>query len=491
MADYGHYWVICNVRSVNSVMTAPPIFSQRYRALGIGMVAIIMLIAFEYLAVATAMPVVAERLDGMSLYGLAFNASLVASVIATLVGGRWSDTRGPVAPLWIGLVGFCAGLLVAGTAPTMDVFVAGRFLQGLGGGLFSVAMYVLIDQVYPPEMHPRVFSLLSAAWVMPSLVGPAITGLVVENVGWRWVFLGVPIIAAPAAVFLWRGLAEHRAAPRSAVPVPEPEPVTLPASTSASGVASAPASRGFATKLVLGVVVATGAALMQYGSGAKVVPLLLAGAAVLVVALPRLLPKGTIRAARGVPAVVALRGLAAGAFFAAEVFVPLLLHNERGLSPTQAGLALTGGAIFWSTGSWIQGRRPRDRAVILRTGTTLIAAAVLLTALTVFPSVPVIVGFLAWCVGGLGIGLVYPTLSVLILELSSPAEKGANSASLAIGESVYSVVAIAITGAISTAFARSAASYVVCFVLLAMMAGAAALASGRFEHPRGAGTMEV
>ncbi|MEV0968152.1 MFS transporter [Microtetraspora glauca] len=455
------------------------------------MVAIIMLIAFEYLAVATAMPVVAERLDGMSLYGLAFNASLVASVIATLVGGKWSDTRGPVAPLWIGLVGFCAGLLVAGTAPTMDVFVAGRFLQGLGGGLFSVAMYVLIDQVYPPEMHPRVFSLLSAAWVMPSLVGPAITGLVVENVGWRWVFLGVPIIAAPAAVFLWRGLAEHRAAPRSAVPVPEPEPVTLPASTSASGVASAPASRGFATKLVLGVVVATGAALMQYGSGAKVVPLLLAGAAVLVVALPRLLPKGTIRAARGVPAVVALRGLAAGAFFAAEVFVPLLLHNERGLSPTQAGLALTGGAIFWSTGSWIQGRRPRDRAVILRTGTTLIAAAVLLTALTVFPSVPVIVGFLAWCVGGLGIGLVYPTLSVLILELSSPAEKGANSASLAIGESVYSVVAIAITGAISTAFARSAASYVVCFVLLAMMAGAAALASGRFEHPRGAGTMEV
>ncbi|WP_285703178.1 MFS transporter [Microtetraspora sp. NBRC 16547] len=466
---------------MNSVMTAPPVFSQRYRALGVGMVAIMVLIAFEYLAVATAMPVVAERLHGMSLYGLAFNASLVASVIATLVGGRWSDTRGPVAPLWTGLAGFIGGLLLAGTAHTMDVFVAGRFLQGLGGGLFSVAMYVLIDKVYPPELHPKVFSLLSAAWVVPSLVGPAITGLVVEHAGWRWVFLGVPLLATPAAAFLWRGLADHR---RSARPE---------ASESASESLPTPpaASRGFATKLAWGVVVATGAALMQYGSGAGVVPLLVAGLIVLAIALPRLLPKGTLRAARGVPAVVALRGLAAGAFFAAEVFVPLLLHSERGLSPSQAGLALTGGALFWSTGSWIQGRRPHNRALILRTGTSLIATAILLTALTVFPSVPVLVGFFGWCVGGLGMGLTYPTLSVLILELSAPAEKGANSASLAIGESIYSVVAVAVTGAISAALARSAASYLLCFGLLALMAGTAALVSGRFEHRRAAGTMEV
>ncbi|WP_245646956.1 MFS transporter [Microtetraspora niveoalba] len=466
---------------MDSVITAPPVFSQRHRALGIGMVAIIMLIAFEYLAVATAMPVVAERLDGMSLYGLAFNASLVASVIATLVGGRWSDTRGPLAPLWTGLAGFGGGLLVAGTAQSMDVFIAGRFLQGLGGGMFSVALYVLIDRVYPPELHPKVFSLLSAAWVVPSLVGPAITGLVVEHVGWRWVFLGVPLLAAPAAVFLWRGLADR----------PRPGAEAADAGPGDPGAADGSASPGFAKKLVWGVVVATGAALMQYGSGAGIVPLLVAGLAVLAVALPRLLPKGTLRAARGVPAVVALRGLAAGAFFAAEVFVPLLLTTDRGLSPTQAGLALTGGAVFWSTGSWIQGRGRHDRRVILRTGTSLIAAAILLTALTVFPDVPVIVGFLAWCVGGFGIGLVYPTLSVLILELSPPAEKGANSASLSIGESIYSVVAVAVTGAISTAAHRSAASYLVCFGLLAFMAGAAALSSGRFEHSRAPGTMET
>ncbi|WP_433354588.1 MFS transporter [Microtetraspora malaysiensis] len=470
---------------MNSVMTAPPVFSQRYRALGVGMIAIIMLIAFEYLAVATAMPVVAKRLDGMALYGLAFNASLVASVMATLVGGRWSDARGPLAPLWTGLAGFGGGLLLAGTAQNMDVFVAGRFLQGLGGGMFSVALYVLIDRVYPAEMHPKVFSLLSAAWVVPSLVGPAITGVVVQHVGWRWVFLGVPMLAAPAAVFLWRGLADYRRT-RTTPAVAGPDLGDDPGAE-----ATGTGTRKFTIKLVWGVVVATGAVLMQYGSGSGAVPLLITGLAVLAVALPRLLPKGTLRVARGVPAVVAIRGLAAGAFFAAEVFVPLLLTTDRGLSPTEAGLALTGGAIFWSTGSWIQGRKPRDRRLILRTGTALIATAILLAALMVFPSVPVLVGFIGWCVGGLGMGLTYPTLSVLILELSPPAEKGANSASLSIGESVYSVVAVAVTGAISTAAHRSVASYVVCFGLLALMVGAAAVSSGRFEHPRAAGTMEV
>ncbi|WP_245658816.1 MFS transporter [Microtetraspora malaysiensis] len=476
---------------MNSVMTAPPVFSQRYRALGVGMVAIIMLIAFEYLAVATAMPVVAQRLDGMALYGLAFNASLVASVMATLVGGRWSDARGPLVPLWTGLAGFGGGLLLAGTAQNMEVFVAGRFLQGLGGGLFSVALYVLIDRVYPAEMHPKVFSLLSAAWVVPSLVGPAITGVVVQHVGWRWVFLGVPMIAAPAAVFLWRGLADYRRTRTAPAAAGLDLGDDSGAATGDAPAAAATGTRKFAIKLVWGVVVATGATLMQYGSGSGAVPLLITGLAVLAVALPRLLPKGTLRVARGVPAVVALRGLAAGAFFAAEVFVPLVLTTGRGLSPTEAGLALTGGALFWSTGSWIQGRKPRDRRLILRTGTSLIATAILLAGLMVFPSVPVLVGFLGWCVGGLGMGLTYPTLSVLILKLSPPAEKGANSASLSIGESVYSVVAVAVTGAISTAAHRSVASYVVCFGLLALMAGAAAVSSGRFEHPRAAGTMEV
>ncbi|WP_218671362.1 hypothetical protein [Microbispora sp. GKU 823] len=122
----------------------------------------------------------------------------------------------------------------------------------------------------------------------------------------------------------------------------------------------------------------------------------MAGLAVLALTLPRLLPKGTLRAARGLPTVVALRGLGAGSFFAAEVFVPLMLVQERGLNAAEAGLALTGGSLAWSLGSWIQGRRPHARALTIRLGATLIAAGICVTAFAVIPSAPVLVVFAGW-----------------------------------------------------------------------------------------------
>jgi MFS family permease len=480
----------------------PGAFSASYRALSVGVVALIMLIAFEYLAVATAMPIVARSLDGLSLYGLAFSGSMAASVIATVLGGRWSDVRGPEAPLWTGVAAFMVGLVVAGSARSMETLIAGRVLQGLGGGLFAVSLYVLVARVYPAELHPRVFSLLAAAWVVPSMIGPTITGLVVVGVGWRWVFLGIPLFAAPAAFLLWRGLAAQKRPPawsfgRSSSdsrPAPDSEPATGTENDSGSAGAGRPEGAvSLAARLSWAVAAAVGAALMQYGGGLRSgtgLALLAGGLVVLAVALPRLLPPGTLRAARGLPTVVALRGLAAGAFFAAEVFVPLMLTTERGLSPAQAGLALTGGALAWSFGSWIQGRRPGRRVRVLRLGTALIAGGVAVMALTVFHTVPVPVGFAAWAVGGLGIGLVYPTLSVLVLELSPPGEQGANSSSLQIGESIFSVVAVAVTGAIFAALGPAHAVYLTCFGVIAVVAATGTVIAGRFEQPQLAGTME-
>lgn len=449
-----------------SVSAPPGVLSRPYRALSTGMVALVLLLAFEYLAVATAMPVVARALGGLALYGLAFSGSMAASVIATVAGGRWSDARGPVAPLWTGVGGFTAGLLIAGFAPSMHVLIIGRFVQGIGGGLFSVALYVLVAQVYPSAMHPRVFSLLAAAWVVPSIVGPAITGGVVEHIGWRWIFLGIPVLVAPAAVLLWRGLAGRATAPPR------------------EGTSPAPSPARFWPRLAWGGVVAVGAALLQYGSGLgeRGLVLLIGGLVVLAFALPRLLPPGAMRAARGFPTVVLLRGLAAGASFAADVFVPLMLTGERGLSPTQAGLFLTGSALSWSLASWIQGRKRYDRTRLLRVGTTLLAAGITGTSLLVFHQVPLLLGLMAWLVAGFGIGLVYPTLSVLTLELSDPGEEGKNSSSLGIGESVFSVVVIAVTGAIFAGFDTAWWVYLACFGLIVGQAALGAVMAGRVQR---------
>ncbi|GAA3134241.1 MFS transporter [Planomonospora alba] len=454
-------------------MIAPPsggMFARRHRALTVGMVALIVLVAFESLAVSTAMPVVGRELDGIGLYALAFSGSLAAGMIATVAGGRWGDLRGPVAPLWAGVAAFAAGLVLSGTAPTMDVFVLGRFAQGFGGGLFQVSLYVLVSRVYPAETHPKVFSLFAACWVVPSMVGPAVTGLVVGQFGWRWVFLGVPLLVAPAALLLWRGLA---AAPAGGPPAGP--------SAGEDGPDGSGGRTPIARRLGWAVLAAVGAALTQYGGSARGAGLLLmaAGLAVLVTALARLLPPGTLRAGRGLPSVIVLRGIVAGAVFGGEVYLPLMLTAERGLSPALAGTVLTGGALAWSLASWIVGRRRYDRVLILRAGPLLITAGLLLAALAVFPAVPVAVAFAGEIILGLGIGSVYPTLSVLVLELSAPGREGENSASMGIGESAFTVAAVAAVGAIVAAFGAAGPVYLACFALTALVAATGTLVAGR------------
>ncbi|MFC4056976.1 MFS transporter [Planomonospora corallina] len=453
---------------MTTTMIDPPaegVLAPRHRALTVGMVSLIVLVAFESLAVSTAMPVVGRELDGIGLYALAFSGSLAAGMIATVAGGRWGDLRGPVVPLWTGLAAFVAGLVLSGTAPTMDVFVLGRFVQGLGGGLFQVSLYVLVSRVYPAGTHPKVFSLFAAGWVVPSMVGPAVTGLVVGQLGWRWVFLGVPLLVAPAALLLWRGLATAPAGGRAGADGPDGAGGRTP----------------IARRLGWAVLAAVGAALTQYGGSARGAGLVLmaAGLAVLVTALARLLPPGTLRAGRGLPSVIVLRGIAAGAVFGGEVYLPLMLTAERGLSPALAGSVLTGGALAWSLASWIVGRRRYDRVLILRTGPLLITAGLLLAALAVFPAVPVAVAFLGEIVLGLGIGSVYPTLSVLVLELSAPGREGENSASMGIGESAFTVAAVAAVGAVVAAFGAAGPVYLACFALTALVAATGTLVAGR------------
>ncbi|OWB21642.1 MFS transporter [Xanthomonas oryzae pv. oryzicola] len=68
----------------------------------------------------------------------------------------------------------------------------------MGAGAYSVALYVIVGRLYPEVLRPCVFATFSAGWVVPSLIGPGISGWIVQHAGWRWVFLSVPLLAIPA-----------------------------------------------------------------------------------------------------------------------------------------------------------------------------------------------------------------------------------------------------------------------------------------------------
>lgn len=442
----------------------PPssVWDTRFVWVTVGAVALIFLAATQSLAVTTVMPVVSDDLDGADLYAIAFAGTLATSVIGMVAVGAWSDRSGPVWPLTVSVGLFVAGLVVSGLAPTMDVLVIGRLVQGLGSGGQTVALYVVVARVYPPRLHGRVFAAFSAAWVIPSLVGPFLAGAVTEYLHWRWVFLGVAGLTVIAYVMvatkLWG----------------------TPLGT------DHPSSDRVGPRLACAAAVAVGAlALSLAGELGRFAGVAVAGSVLVIAfAVRPLLPSRTLTAARGLPSVVLMRGLIAGSLFGAEIYVPYLLIDDYGFSPTWAGLGLTAAALAWAAAAHVQGR-VGDRvgnARIAVLGTILLAAATFLAAITAALHLSPAVVIAGWALAGAGMGLMYPRLTVLTLAYSTPQNQGFNSAALSISDSVGSATAIAAMGLVFTALAGTDAAFPAVFAIAAALALLALVPGLRLGH---------
>ena len=431
----------------------------------VGAVALVSLLAFEAMAVAAAMPAIAGALQGLGSYALAFGGMLATSVLGMALSGRSCDRHGSLRATVVGLAVFAAGLLLAGFAGNMGWLVAGRIVQGLGGGMLGVALYVGMGQLVPRALHPRLFAVLAAAWVLPGLLGPLIAAWLVEQLGWRSVFLAVAAAVPLAAALLLPALRRLRSPPRADPQRPYPG-----------------AGIGWA---LLG---ATGALLLHAASKAGTPAVTLAalalGLAAVGTAASRLLPRGSLVAAAGLPAVLALRGLLASAFASAEVFIPLYLTREAGWSLTQAGLALSAGAVLWSCGSAVQARivPARDRRRGLQAGLLAVAAGIAIVVAQMLTGSRAWVVVAGWCIAGFGIGLSYPMLSVLTLRLSAPAEQGHNASALQLSDALCSSAVLAVAGALfNRAGASGASGYVLVLTLaMALALGGALLARRAF-----------
>ena len=317
-------------------MSAGGLLSPALRATTVGALALVSLHAFEALALTTVMPTIARDLQGESLYAMAFTATLAAGIVSIVWSGNLADRRGPRPPLVLGLVLFALGLIGAGLAPTMPVLVGARVVQGLGAGMTSTALYVLVTRIYPPRLHTAILAGFSAAWVVPSIVGPFVAGVIAETIGWRWVFgLAIIVLLGAGALLarIVRGLGQD------VVAVPWRWRALVASIVLAVAV------------LVLNLV----AERLDTLAVGLTVLLAVVALAVVVGALLPLLPRGTLLAGRGLPTDVLLRGLAFAAFTGAEVYLPRLLTDRDGFSPSVAGIALTLTGVSWFVGSWVQG----------------------------------------------------------------------------------------------------------------------------------------
>ncbi|WP_240489812.1 MFS transporter [Actinomadura atramentaria] len=443
-------------------------------------------LGFDELAVGTAMPTVARELDGLGLYAWGFSATLIGTLLATVLGGGWADRSGPARPVLTGLALFALGLVLAGTAVSMPVFVLARAVQGLGAGTALVGFYVLIARAYPEELLPRIFATMAAAWIVPSLAGPALAGLVTDHAGWRWIFLGLLPPTAPAVAMLVPAL--HRSTEPNPPPAPPTEDARDPAragGAGSGGKAGGPERVvGGRRRIVAAVGVSVGAALLLWALDhptLRLLPLGIAGAAGLAAGLPCLLPAGTLRMRRGLPSVVLTRALMGGAFIGMNAFVPLALTRLYAFSPTQAGVALTTGAIAWSAAAQYQGRSARSGAFFAVSGAVLLLAGVVGVAVALQVS-----GWVAapvWMLGGAGMGFSTGALSVLLLKASPEEEQGVNSSALQIGDTLGSALIVGVFGAVLSAFgSRFGLGLAVIGGLCAAVAALAVISALRLEE---------
>jgi hypothetical protein len=179
------------------------------------------------------------------------------------------------------------------------------------------------------------------------------------------------------------------------------------------------------------------------------------GLVAVVLAGRRLLPPGSWSARPGLPSVLGARALVGTAFTAAEVYVPLLLTIDRGLSLAGAGWVITTGAVTWCAGSWLAAHWERlsNEPFRVRLGAALVAAGIAGFATLALPGVPLALPVLAWGIAGLGIGLAFPTLSVLALAYAPTGEEGRTSSALQLNDQLVGSAVLALGAVVFAAFA--------------------------------------
>jgi MFS family permease len=415
------------------------LWSPERRPLTVGLVLTITLVAAEALAVSTAMPIVAKDLGGLELYGLVFSAFLVGSLIGIVVAGSLIDRSGVVRPFLLGLTFFAVGLGLGGAAASMPMLIGARFIQGLGGGAIPPIAYVAIGRSLPENLRPRMFATMSTAWILPGIFGPAVAGVVAQAFNWRLIFFGLLPVLAVSGSMAYRGLRRLAHQPAD------------------------PSARSAGSRIRDGLIVGLGVALLTTGlaspSPIVVVALGMIGLALTVWGFIRLVPPGTLRAERGYPTAILLRGLLTIAFFTVDAYVALLLVEVRGWSAAAAGIALTGATVSWTVGSWTQAhfssRIPPERFV--RIGFPVVAAGIAGLGLILVPAVPAWLCVPIFALAGFGMGLTYAQFALIVLRDVPRESQGTVTSGLTLSDALGTALGTSVAAAFISASVRAGA----------------------------------
>jgi EmrB/QacA subfamily drug resistance transporter len=407
-----------------------------------GLLLAMFIAALDQTIMATALPTIAGDLGGLSELPWAVTAYVLAAAAATPVWGKTSDLYGRKDLLRAAIVLFVVASALSGISQNIGELIAFRAIQGIGGGgVMTLAMATVADLVEPRE-RGRYQGYIQFVFVLASVAGPLLGGLLVDHLSWRWVFYAnLPVgIAALALLTVFLDVRVER----------------RPARIDFLGAALLAAA-------ISAILLVTTWAGDRYPWGSA--PIIGLGAAAVVllgafvlrerVAPDPILPLRLFRD----PVFVVVSGalfITTLSLFAAIVFLPVFLQLVTGASATMSGLLVLPLLLTSAVSTVVSGR------IMARTGRykvfPIIGLALMSVGLVLLSTLDVsssrVTAALFMAVFGAGFGMVTQILVVAIQNAVEPREIGTATASANLFRALGGSVGVAIYGAVFTAGLR-------------------------------------
>ncbi|HEX6041863.1 MDR family MFS transporter [Longimicrobium sp.] len=167
---------------------------QNIRTVFAGLMLGMFLAAVNQTIVAPAMPRIVASLGGMEHYSWIAVSALLASTVIVPIVGKLSDLFGRKAFYVGGIVVFMASSIVAALAPSFEVFMLARVLEGFGMGTMMPLSQAIIGDLVPPRERGKYQGLMGGVFGLASVVGPFIGGWITDSLSWHWLFfLNIPM----------------------------------------------------------------------------------------------------------------------------------------------------------------------------------------------------------------------------------------------------------------------------------------------------------
>jgi EmrB/QacA subfamily drug resistance transporter len=424
---------------------SPPASPADVRAIIVGSMLAIFLVALDQTIVAPALPPIARDLGDFALISWIVTSYLLTSTCVTPIVGKLADLYGRRPVLAVSLLVFMASSALCALAPDMITLIIARGLQGLGaGGLIPLSQTVIGDVVAPRE-RGRYAAYFSVVWASSAVLGPTIGGILAEHVGWPWIFwINLPL-GCVALVIADRAL-KRLPVERRRASVDYASSVLLTGATVAFLMVLSLGGKRLAWTAPETLALAAAA----LGLGALFVRQQARSAEPILPA--RLLGERVIK-----PVLIA-SFLFYGCYLAITVLAPIYYQVARGTTVTEAGLLmiplmLSSSVTANAAGRYSQRTGFYKRPLVL--GLPVAAAATLLLAALADRLAPWAASALLM-VAGLGIGPAFPCSTVAVQNAVERRDLGTVSGALAFARALGASIIIAAASALVLGLAASA-----------------------------------